>query len=210
MVALATIFAFGIANAQLGVEAGYSNQNSTTSGSFTHPVLSIPVSVANTTLMNGFYVGAVYELNVQGPIGLSYGLKYNYLTGNSKTTTSTPIPTSATTDSVSTGHRLDLPVRIQAGFPIGGDIKLLAFAGPNFTMSLGQKVGNTNLADKMTKAGDKKMYNAFDIQLGGGVGVSYKMVTLKASYDWGLLNRNNETGFTTKANDLRIGLSYSF
>lgn len=204
LVALATIFTFGVSTAQVSIQAGYSNQISTTSGAATHPIAHISIPVENTTTLNGFYVGVAYEMNVQGPVGLTYGLTYNYLTGDSKYTK----PTVETKDAV--GHRLDLPVRIQGDFPLSEDIKLLVFAGPNFTMSLGQKVGDVNLADEMTLAGDKKKWNAFDLQLGGGLGLKFKSVTLKASYDWGMLNRINEPGVTTKGNDIRVGLSYNF
>lgn len=202
--ALAVIFSFGMANAQIGIEAGYGNQNSKTSGSATHPVYNVAIPVENSTIMNGFHIGVTYEMSVQGPVALTYGLSYNYFTGNSNYTK----PTVETKKS--TGQRLDLPFRIQVGIPVADGVSVIGFAGPNFTMSLGQKVGDTNLADEKTLAGDKKKWNAFDLQLGGGLGLKFKMMTLKASYDWGMLNRINEPGVTTKGNDVRVGLSYNF
>lgn len=190
LVALATVLFFGVANAQVGIEVGYSSQI---------PSTTTAAGTAKGTTLNGFHIGPVYEMSVQGPVSLSYGLLYNYLT--------------ATESSVKTvAHRLDLPVRVQAGFPIADGIKILAFAGPNFTMSLGQKVGSLNLADvPNTLDPSKKMFSPFDIQLGAGIGVSYKMITLKGSYDWGMLNRTTMgDAMSIKANDLKIGVAYNF
>ena len=61
LVAFATFFVIG-ANAQVGLQAGYSNSKETGSG------LSL----------NGFHIGPAAEMTIQGPISLQYALLYNY------------------------------------------------------------------------------------------------------------------------------------
>ncbi|VBB48036.1 conserved exported hypothetical protein [uncultured Paludibacter sp.] len=192
LVALATLFSFTFANAQFGLQAGYSTQNQTT---------SVDGNEAGSNSISGFYIGPVYEMSVQGPVSLTYGLLYSYLTGDHW---SSLLP-----DPKMVGHQLDLPVRVQFGFPVAEDISLIGFAGPNFSFVVSEKVGDTNLADVKMENGKKK-YSPFDVQLGLGAGVKFKMLTLKASYDWGMLDRENSDTQTIKANDLKIGIAYNF
>ena len=68
---LAALVTFGV-SAQIGLQAGYSNERINVKAS--------GISVKMATL-NGFHVGPVAEMKVQGPISLQYALLYNFLTG---------------------------------------------------------------------------------------------------------------------------------
>ena len=91
------------------------------------------------------------------------------------------------------------------------------FAGPNFNYAL-KKVTNTeNYADnKLHSKTDKpniydsEDYNPFDVQLGAGMGIQFKMVSLRLGYNWGLLNRTNIDKVTFKENDIKISLGVTF
>lgn len=189
IVALATILTFGIANAQVGIQAGYSSQTVTTTVG----------STSASENLHGFHIGPVYEMNVQGPVSLTYGLFYNYMTGDWE-------------GDKAVLHQLDLPVRIKVGAEVANDISLFGFAGPNFSLALSEKVGDTNLKDVPNPTdSSKKLYSPFDLQLGVGAGVKIKMLTIKASYDWGLFNRTTMgDAMVVKANDLKISLAYNF
>ena len=61
-VLLAAMLSIGFANAQLGIQAGYSNSKDANSDA----------------ALNGFHAGLVYNLPIQGAVSLQYGLLYNY------------------------------------------------------------------------------------------------------------------------------------
>lgn len=186
LVALATIFSFGLANAQndgMGLQAGYSSE-----------------SVVNGAIssLKGFHVGPTYEMSIQGPISLQYGLLYNYLTGKNLFYTETK-------------HALDIPFRLAATFPLSGDLKAFIFGGANFNVGISDKVGDTDIYSKELTIGSTT-YKAsrFDLQLGAGGGIQYNNFGVKAGYDWGMLDRSGNIGLGTKANDLKVSLFYNF
>ncbi len=189
LVALATLLTVG-ASAQIGIQAGYSSSTQTVTGSL------LGVTATSKVTMNGFHVGPVAEMTVQGPISLQYGLLYNYLT--------------ATESNIKTvAHELDLPVRIAASFPVGNGLNLFAFGGPNFNYAISQKTGD---GDNMysQELNGKKIVSPFDVQLGAGAGLKYNSLILKVGYDWGLLNKSSIDNTTFKSNALKISLAYMF
>ena len=187
MVALATVLSFGIASAQtgLGFQAGYSMHKSTQKDS---------------KALNGFHVGPTYEMGIQGPISLQYGLLYNFATRSE--------------NSVSlTSHALDIPVRVAATFPVGNSLSAFVFGGPNFNIGLSNnlKVGDvsTDLYKDTEIAGVTiKGMSRFDLQLGLGAGLKYNNMGVRVSYDFGMLNRVKDVD--SKVNDLKVGLFYNF
>ena len=194
LVILATLVTFG-ASAQIGIQAGYSNEKQTISIS--------NFSVSNT--MNGFHVGPVAEMTVQGPVSLQYGLLFNRLTGKDK---------SSETTSNETLMSLDLPVRVAVSFPLQTGLNAFVFGGPNFNygLSLKDKTGSvTTDLYKMDENNDgKKDISRFDVQLGVGAGLKYNAIILRFSYDWGLIDRLTIDPGKFKANDMKISLAYMF
>jgi len=198
LVILATLVTFG-ASAQIGIQAGYSNEriNINSSG----------ISVKMATL-NGFHVGPVAEMKVQGPISLQYGLLYNFLTGKPNPDLFGDIPDLS--DLKFTFHSLDLPVRIAGTFPISKGISAVVFGGPNFNFGLVAKESSGGeTVDLYSEDGG---FKRFDLQLGLGAGLKFNALSLRASYDFGLLNKmkNLDGDGSVKANDLKISLAYFF
>ncbi|MBP1663248.1 MAG: hypothetical protein H6Q19_388 [Bacteroidetes bacterium] len=199
LVALAAFFVMG-ANAQVGLQAGYSNSKET----------------GNGLSLNGFHVGPAAEITVQGPISLQYALLYNYLTRTDEASI-----LGQTVKTTTTAHMLDLPVRIAANFPTNNGLGVFIFAGPNFNYALSQKTKastsgilegsyDTDNIYTLEMTNGKKMYSPFDLQLGVGGGIKYKSISLSASYDWGMLDRDNTDNGVWKNNDLKISLGYNF
>ncbi len=198
LLVLAVILSAGIASAQVGIQAGYSNSK----------------DVEHDATLNGFHVGLVYNMPIQGKVSLQYGLLYNYLTGNQGYF--------EVADVTTTAHRLDLPVRLAATFPLSGAVKAFVFAGPNFNYALSQVTkGSVSLAAfttgsveseniyKYEMTDGKKLYSPFDLQLGAGAGLKFNQMSVRFSYDWGMLDRNNSDG-VWKNNDMKIGVAYHF
>ena len=194
MVALATVLTFGFANAQVGVQAGYSSET----------VKSGDESYS----LKGFHVGPTYEMSIQGPVSLQYGLLYNYLTAKEDFY--------GVAGATETKHVIDIPVRVAATFPIASGISAYVFGGPNFNIGLADNVKATALGVSKTINLYKKSedldaaYSRFDVQLGLGAGVKYNNIGIKFSYDFGMLNRVKDADPAVKANDLKIGLTYDF
>ena len=190
ILAVAAILSMGIANAQVGLQAGYNKSFNTS---------------ANSTL-DGFHVGPTYNMTIQGPVSLQYGLLYNYLTKSegSNITLKT------------TAHRVDVPVRLAAGFPLGNTVKLYVFGGPNFDFGIAQSIsgdlniGGTDIGGEIKNIYENKDYSRFDLQMGAGAGVQFGKLGVRVSYDWGMLDRYKPETSEWKNNDLKASLVFSF
>lgn len=179
------------ANAQ-GFQIGYINQTTTSSIS----------NVETSNSLAGVQAGLSYDMNVQGPVSLNYGLTYAYLFNNADNLGIT---------SKTTAHQLDLPVRIQASFPISEDFKAFVYGGPNFSYVLSNKTKTTAAGVSLTS----DLYNnsdisQFNLQAGVGAGLSFKKVIFKVGYDWGLFDLNATDLVKRNTNALTASIGVSF
>lgn len=200
MVALATVLAFGFANAQVGVQAGYSSSKATSDGA---------------TSVSGFHVGPTYEMAIQGPISLQYALLYNmYFSKADATVGSGSTKTGAVVNG--TSHQIDIPVRLAATFPLASGISAYVFGGPNFNIGVAAntstKIYLAGVASDPVKANlyDDDNLSRFNLQLGVGAGLKYNNMGVKFSYDWGMLDMYKSDAVNYKVNGLKIGLTYNF
>lgn len=200
LVALAAILSITFANAQVGVQAGYSMKKST---------------LEKAKAMSGFHVGPIYNMSLQGPISLQYGLLYNlYVTSSSTDKVLNSWSTTTATD-----HQLDIPVRVAGTFPLSSGLSVFVFGGPNFNLGL---AGKTSVAtyvdgkksDTLSGSGkniyENKDLSRFNLQLGLGAGLQYSNMGVKFSYDFGLLDMHKSDLLDYKVNGLKVGLFYNF
>ena len=198
LLALVVMMSVG-ASAQVGFVAGYSNS----------------VAVGSDENLNGFHIGPAAEIDIQGPISLQYALMYNYLRNSSEATV-----IGQTVESTTTAHTLDLPVRLTAKMALGEGLNLFVFGGPNFNYAISQKTKGsiTGAVDtsiegeniyKAEYASGKKTYSPFDLQLGVGAGLGFKDISVRVSYDWGMLDRDNREDYEWKNNDLKLSLVFN-
>ncbi len=198
LLALVVMMSVG-ASAQVGLVAGYSNS----------------VAVGSDENLNGFHIGPAAEIDIQGPISLQYALMYNYLRNSSEATV-----VGQTVESTTTAHTLDLPIRLTAKMALGEGLNLFVFGGPNFNYAISQKtkgsitgaVDTSIEGDNIYKdeyASGKKTYSPFDLQLGVGAGLGFKDISVRVSYDWGMLDRDNREDFEWKNNDLKLSLVFN-
>lgn len=193
LVVLAAILSVSFASAQVGLQAGFSNSK----------------NADHDAALNGFHVGLTYNLPIQGAVSLQYGLLYNYLT--------TKNDYWGVANSTAIAHRLDLPVRLAATFPLSDAVSAFIFGGPNFNYALSQttkvssSLGSAETANiysyEMTDG--KKRYSPFDLQLGAGAGLQFNKLSVRFSYDFGMLDRDNSDA-VWKNNDMKVGLAYNF
>ena len=198
LLALVVMMSVGV-SAQVGLVAGYSNS----------------VAVGSDENLNGFHIGPAAEIDIQGPISLQYALMYNYLRNSSEATV-----VGQTVESTTTAHTLDLPIRLTAKMALGEGLNLFVFGGPNFNYAISQKtkgsitgaVDTSIEGDNIYKdeyASGKKTYSPFDLQLGVGAGLGFKDISVRVSYDWGMLDRDNREDFEWKNNDLKLSLVFN-
>ncbi|HHT23743.1 MAG TPA: porin family protein [Bacteroidales bacterium] len=185
LVALAAVLSISFATAQVGLQAGYSMTKS---------------NDKNAEGMNGFHVGPTYNMTIQGPISLQYGLLYNFVTSEIAPKTTL------------TNHSFDIPVRVAATFPLTSGLSVFGFAGPNFNIGLadnfkvaiGDNSATTNLYEQ------DKDRSRFNLQLGLGAGLQYNNMGVKFGYDFGLLDMHKSDAINYKNNGLKAGLFFNF
>jgi len=205
IIAVLAIVSVGTVNAQLGVQAGYVSSKFVGENPYTDPY-------------NGFNAGLTYDMEIQGGVGLHYGLLYTLISDKESEDLF-----DATLTTKSFGHFLNVPVQATYKYAINRDLRIFAYAGPNFTMgvagsnTLSSDATDRELKDSWYKEGDglfgemigDSFYKRFDIQLGVGLGVQYSNFILKGGYDWGLLNPYG-SDFKANRNQFNISLGYLF
>ena len=184
------------AYAQLAVGAGYVNSKQTLKSSSTS--YSMPT--------NGFYAGLEYNVPVGDYFGLSAGANFEYLMSKDYSL--------GVISGEFTEQYVNVPVHINAGFPLADGIRLFAFAGPTFSYALAGKVNVNSLSYDVYKS---ENYNRFDVLVGGGAGLDLmNKIRLQVGYDLGMFNKfpknhdGSEASSQLNRNRFYAGLAFLF
>ena len=222
--AAASIVSIGSARAQ-GIHVGYVNSAYTTSIGDGDP--------SKSEAMNGFEVGFDQTFKIaKGIIAVDYGLNYTFLASDNAIF---DLGFLGKTSGKITQHYLDIPVHLQIGVPILGVVRVFAWGGPKFIVGLSSKATAdvnilgaettftyNNYSGKTTAAGlgdneisavseNMPTYKRFDIMMGVGGGVElFKHVTVKAGYEWGLMNLSKTDGMSINRNQFVVSAGLSF
>ncbi len=182
---LAFLVVASLANAQTyRLELGYNN-----------PVRLGPTS--SSTYFNGIKLGGTAEFDLKNNLSLLTGALYNIVYADKLQ----GYPNSQTVTYQTFGHFLDIPLRVTYTYPITKNLKVFAFAGPNFNIGLFQnmKITSTQTYSEndplYIKPGSFNRYsgtdyqlNRLNLQIGVGGGVQWKKYQLKGGYDFGINN----------------------
>ncbi len=173
--------------------------------------------------LNGFYLGASYNLAFGQYFGVAPGLYLDMLFQSKNIYEGSPfggVPVGGSFSSNYTEVALSLPVNLTGQYEIGNNISILAFAGPTFRLglmarstynasaSIGPIHGSTS--DAYDHYGDKGDTNRFNILLGGGVGVQVGDIQFLLGYDHTLLNATKFENFTTGRHQIKAGINFAF
>lgn len=203
------------ASAQLSVGINYLNQSinssSTLKGSSTE-ITSDPVK------MNGTALFAAYDFAINDLLGVQAGIQFSY---SFKTDESELLGT--TTTIKSNTEYLSIPVYAKVGCNLTDDIRVFAFAGPEFNYALAgntnktikTSLGSTSTDDDWFDQTGKTYHKKFNIGLGLGLGVDYQAYRLTFGYHPQLTNtmtfdENIYDSNKEKTNTLSVGIAYLF
>lgn len=133
-------------------------------------------------------------------------------------------------------HYIDIPVRLKFAMDVLPDLRAFVYAGPTFDFGLSSsltyraKVGDhvekftynyyngkikSNTITGYTPTLPAGAYRAFDVMMGGAVGVElYDIAIVKLGFDWGLINKNKKKEIadylTTHRNLFHLGIGVKF
>ena len=188
-IALAAVAAV-CANAQIGVNVGYTSKNFT--------------NVMNNEA--GLFAGANYNIPLVNGLAVAPGIQFAMLNYKKDE------------NNYQKENYLAVPVMFNFGIEVADGFKLVPYLGPTFSYGLSSVVkGGGTLFGVTLTTGDVDMYdgtdyNKLDIQIGGGVALDVMdMVRAFVGYNQGLLNRNNDAdGSVIKTSGLNFGVAYLF
>lgn len=178
-------------------------------------------STATDTLFNtyGGHFGPIFTYYINEMFGIQAGILYDYYSGaNLLTGASTKKLTGNWNENNTKAQYLNLPIRFQYSVPVLDDFNFHLFGGPNLNFGLNRKVYDARYASNQLLSGYPKplkdyysssLYSPLDVQFGIGAAMQYFHYSLRVTYDWGILNRAKSYG-TFKANNLKIGVAYTF
>lgn len=227
---LLSVFAVTESFAQVGIEAGYANSRYST---------RYNGEVENSDALNGFYVGANYNLHLVAGLSIQPGINYSFLTRVEK---DSEIP-GITLKGSQSEHYINVPVMFRYGVDVFPEVNIYVFTGPTFSAGLaditsldmngkilGQeingnvsfdaftgKIKSSNIDDKYLEEFNKEITdsvrNRFDIMYGIGIGVKlFDVAEVRFGYDWGLLNRLKDAGdgYYSRRDMLYAGVTFRF
>ena len=185
------------AQAQLGVNIGYAPQTTTT----------VSGNSSSTSDLNGIFAGVNYNHILSGNIGVSFGgqVRYNF------NTTSTSI-LSATETTKQTQILVDVPVLFNFAIPMGGDARIVLFAGPVFSYAL---KGNTNISENVLNTstdfnwyGENSNNSQFDLMGAAGAALEFKTFRIFGGYRMGFLDLDKSDNVKSTTSGIFVGLGY--
>jgi len=199
-----------IANAQTyRLEIGYNNPKRYGSG------------VSSPTYFNGIKFGGSAEFKLKNNFSLLTGALYNFVYSDKIQ----GYPGSLEAKYHTTGHSLDIPVRLMYTLPMSKTIKVFGFAGPNLNIGLFQ---NMKISSTLAYPSTSSLYvpsrsidlyggsdadyqlNRLNLQIGVGGGVQWKKYQVKAGYDWGVNNLNKTNSGNIYQKGLYVSFAYDF
>lgn len=191
--------------AQIQVGAGYLNS--------ADRVKANEDADANTTYLNGFYVGGGYSFRIVEGLKVTPGLYYAFAMRNDADQIG---PLNLKGDVKE--HYLNVPVMLSYGYGFTPDCKVFAYAGPTFSVGLSSRT--TLSANVLGFAKDTELdnydedydYSRVDCLLVGGLGMDlFKHYRIQVGYDFGLVNRYSGDGDPIRhRNQFTAGVAYVF
>ena len=171
--------------------------------------------------LNGFYVGASYNIPLVAGLGIAPGLYADMLFYNGEATNVYAQAVSTSVSQRYTELAINLPVNLNYRFELGDNAALWAFAGPVFQCGIVARStynGRIDIGPIHINEGDAYNHydpedgdtNRFNIYMGGGLGFQLGDLLLTVGYDHNLLNIDRTQGWKTNRNQIKVGINFAF
>ena len=162
----------------------------------------------NSDPLSGFYVGFGYTVPIASGINFTPGLYYGYAAKSNATDLIITTVSGKRED-----HFLNIPLSFSYGLDLTPDFRFFAYAGPSLSVGVVSKVTGTLGSNKSSydRYQEDSNLNRFDVMVGGGVGVEVmNTFRINVGYDFGMLNRYNNTNTAFRRNQLTAGVAFLF
>jgi hypothetical protein len=174
-------------------------------------------SSVSATYFNGGRLGVTANFDLKNNVSFLTGALYSFVYSDKLQN----YPNSASVNYKTTGHFIDIPLRVLYTIPLFKNVKVFGFAGPNINIGLSQIQKTTStLTDALNTfnkivPGTSDLYknsilNRLNIQLGVGGGVQWKKYQLKSGYDFGINNLNKLNTCNLYQNGWYVSFAYEF
>jgi hypothetical protein len=171
--------------------------------------------------LNGFYVGASYNIPLVAGLGVAPGLYADMLFYNGEVTNVYAQAISTSVTQHYTELALNLPINLNYRFGIGDNAAFWLFAGPVFQVGLVARStynGKIDIGPVHITEGEAYNHydsengdtNRFNIYMGGGIGFQVGDLLFSVGYDHNLLNIDRTEGWKTNRNQIKVGVNFAF
>ena len=163
---------------------------------------------SSTNPLSGFYAGFGYTLPLTSTLNFTPGVYYGYAANSSATDLIITTLSGKRQD-----HLINIPLHLSFGLDVNPNFRFYAYAGPSLSFGLASII--TGSLGKNSSSYDRYQedsnLNRFDIMLGGGLGVEIlDNFRINVGYDFGMLNRYNNSNTIYHRNQLTAGVAYVF
>jgi hypothetical protein len=204
----------GNSYAQLSIRAGFAPET------WKSTVTVNNSSTTSTSSLNGIFIGAHYNFNLTGDLGLSLGAQYRFNFGKETSSSSLFGLVGATGESKKTQSVLDVPVLLNYGLDLADALRLSIFAGPTLNLALaGNTHGTTTttvgdktsvVEDDVNWYGDNTKLEVLNLSATFGVNFTYMNFGIFGGYNMGLLDMHKDSDTKVTTGGFFVGLGYTF
>lgn len=208
------------AKAQLNIGVGYLNSTEITTTTSNNNELS-------RMGLNGLFLGASYNIEIVNGFGVAPGFYVDVLFAeyNRAIYAYSDRRTKRKVD-------LNVPINLTYRYEVNDKFAILVYAGPVFQYGVSYKYNwypktegiinisgaeSYNMYDKdqenkiiVLSEGKERIYNPFNIYLGGGAGVQLGDIQIHVGYDHSLLNCARTDGYNTRRSQIKVGVNFEF
>ncbi len=199
----------GKANAQTGINFGYTPTTISTTSGNAHDTISL----------NGISIGINQNINLSGDLNLSVGLQARYGFAKKEVNIDLGILGTANATAEYSQFAIDIPVLLNYGFNLGKDLRLTPFVGATVSFALAGKTTWTAGASVFNALGlgtdgednwydDGSNNSRFDLGATFGADLAFSQFSIYGGYNLGLLNLSTADNTTRKSAGFFVGLRY--
>lgn len=174
-------------------------------------------SSMDATKLNGFYVGASYNIPLVAGLGVAPGFYADMLFYHGAASLTQYV----TLSEHYTELALNLPINLNYRLEVSDNASIYAFAGPVFQVGLMARStynGRIDVGPIHINEGDAYNHydaengdmNRFNIYLGGGLGFQVGDILFTVGYDHNLLNVDRTDSWKTNRNQIKAGINFAF